>query len=77
MSQIKHILFFTSVVVYQIITIFRRDFFHKSILPETKVNCDEKTVSDKNCCSTYTVMQLHYLKYYIYNSVTLNSSSLT
>lgn len=56
MSQIKHILFFTSVVVYQIITIFRSDFFHKFMLPETKVNCDEITVSDENCCSTYTVM---------------------
>jgi hypothetical protein len=56
MSQIKHILFFTSIVVYQIITIFRIDFFHKSVLPETKVNCDEITVADENCCSTYIVM---------------------
>jgi hypothetical protein len=56
MSQIKHILFFTSVVVYQIITIFRRDFFHKSVFPETKANCDEITVSDENCYSPYSVM---------------------
>jgi hypothetical protein len=41
MSQIKHVLFFTSIVVHQIIALFRCDFFHKSMFPETKENDDE------------------------------------
>jgi hypothetical protein len=76
MSQIKHILFLTNIVVYQIITIFRRDFFHNSVLPENKANCDDITVSDENGYS-YNVMLVLQPEYYIQNSVTLNSSSLT
>lgn len=41
MSQIKHVLLFTRIVVDQIITFFRCDFLHKSVFPETKENDDE------------------------------------
>jgi len=41
MSQIKHVLFFTSIVVDQIIALFRCDCLHKSVFPETKEKDDE------------------------------------
>jgi hypothetical protein len=73
MSQIKHILFFTSIVVNQIIAIFRCDFFYNSVLPETKVNCDEnKEIWNTNRPYTSIFMSLRSLKY---NSKSCNFTS--
>jgi pectate lyase len=59
MSQIKHVLFFTSIVVDQIIALFRCDFFHKSMFPETKENGDET----KQTSYTSSFITLTYLKF--------------
>jgi len=47
MSQIKHVLFFTSIIVDHIIAFFRCNFFHKSVFPETKENDDETNMKNK------------------------------
>lgn len=64
MSQIKHVLFFTSIVVHQIIAIFRCDFFHKSVFPETKQNDDEtKQIRKTNSYYTSNFISLPYVKF--------------